>query len=301
MTTREKILAALVGLLIAGWALSGVWQRYQNALSTRRAALNAAREQLGEAQLADARGRDAMQRLAAWQERSLPADRQQAQALYRTWLLEQMQAAGLNGSIDLDANSPGADAYSTVGYTLRVKGELVATTRFLHAFYNSNQLHKITQLRFRPQEEGKVLDATIKVEGLLVKGTAREGELATGQNERLRLADAEAYQKSIVGRNVFVAHKPAENEQSNTTDEAAQAIVSFVSAGQRPQAWVTLGTSGKVLRLTVGDEIHVGDFHGEVAEISRKGMVITNEGSRQLVKVGKTLRDALPLEDGNDA
>ena len=95
MTQREKILAAAVAAMVLLWGSGRMWTRYNNSMAAKRTQLIAAQERLGQAKLALAQGEAAMNHRAAWQQRSLPADREAAQSLYRVWLETQFKAAGL--------------------------------------------------------------------------------------------------------------------------------------------------------------------------------------------------------------
>src|SRR5690606_36942700 len=96
-----------------------------------------------------------VERLDAWRERSLPSDERQAGTLYQNWLLQLMDSP----VVKLQNAQVEAARASRLGENLRLpftvsgRGSLAQVTAFLHGFYRSGQLHKITRLTLAPQED----------------------------------------------------------------------------------------------------------------------------------------------------
>ncbi len=74
------------------------------------------------------------------------------------------------------------------------------------------------------------------------------------------------------------------------------AIVSAIlEVDDRPQVWLLVKTSGKLLKLHEGDAVEVGQFKGKITKISRLDVEIESEGKRQLIALGENLRQAATL------
>jgi hypothetical protein len=52
-------------------------------------------------------------------------------------------------------------------------------------------------------------------------------------------------------------------------------------------------TTNENLRLVAGDELKVGKFAGKVVEVRPQQMVIEVEGERQIIPLGKFLREGV--------
>ena len=304
MTQREKLLALVVLTIFVAVLANTAVKRYFEEVDRREKALMAARDQLGETKLAAARGRRAMEQVEAWQKRSLPDDRQLAQAQYKTWLVEKLKHAGLENSIHSLPNAARGAAYESVGYRIKAEGELDAIITFLEDFYRCDQLHKITFLQLQPKADSTKIDVSINVEALMVQGADKTQSVSEGVSDRLQLADVEAYRNSVVSRNIFKPFTPEEQTassegESTPTDEAANAFVTFISGGQ---VWITVrvGEPHRVLRLRQGDKIEIAGFQGKIEEVRRQAVVVASGEQRLLFAWGKNLSEGRQLTDDRD-
>jgi hypothetical protein len=176
MTKREKILAAIVLLVLLLFGGSRLKGRYDRALSEKRNQLYQAREQRDAAVLELARGREAVEKLAAWQDRSLPQTPELAQSIYRTWLMERSRAAGLTvDDVDPNQRLSSTDAYATIGYTISARGTSKSLVTLLYDFYRSPLLQQVTRLQVRPATDPSQLSITLQVEALAVPGSTNAG------------------------------------------------------------------------------------------------------------------------------
>jgi hypothetical protein len=192
--------------LWAGWKGIG---KYQTALGDLRDESRQAQGELGSAKLELLQSDEAMQNLDRWQEESLPEDPEVAQTEYRAWLVDRLGESGLkfNNVRRVGARSEG-EAYTAITYTAHADGKLDQITRFLHTFYDSPQLHKITVLKLTPMPEGGELAMDVTIESLIVHGTTRKEGIAEGSSGRLALENVDAYVESIKGRNLFTQYTP---------------------------------------------------------------------------------------------
>ena len=192
-TIREKFLVATVLCLLLLWGGGELWQRYDNALALKRSNLITARGQFDDAQLALERGRLARKQLDSWQKRSLPADREVAQSLYRVWLETQFKQAGLTiDDIQPSQQLAPAAGYTAIGYTVSARGSLKSLTALLLEFYRSTLLQQITRLQLRSATDPSQLNVTLQTEALIVSGTGNE-KLPEGVAKRPASANAAEY------------------------------------------------------------------------------------------------------------
>jgi hypothetical protein len=302
VTIREKMLAAAVGSIAVLWGGGRMWTKYDRAVTEKRAQVLAATERLGEAKLALLQGEAAMSQLDAWQKRSLPADRAQAQLQYRVWLEQQLAKAGLTiEEFQPSQRLTPAAGYSAVGYNVNFRGPLKSVTNFLHEYYRSPLMHQITRLNLRPDMNPGLLKVSLNTEALILPGTINE-KLPEGTQERTAKPKAADYATSIGGRNVFTAYKPPRPEQPPRVvrdtppppkfDDAKFAFfTATIQVDGRYQAWIHIRTTNETLRLFEGDAVKVGQFEGKIVAIEPRSIVVKSGDEEMRVELGQNLRD----------
>ncbi|MEM9186004.1 MAG: hypothetical protein AAGB00_05845, partial [Planctomycetota bacterium] len=194
MNHRERNLAIGVAVLIGGWAASVGWGAYQRALDRRSSAVIDAELSLDTARVREEQVRKlVLEDLAGYQARSLPADPQVAQQAYRGWLIDQLEAAGLDfADVKLTERRPRGEAYTSLGYSANAEGGLAEVTRFLHGFYASPMLHKLTLLKLTPRDRGR-LQMNVQVRALAVRGADLTEGVPAGESARPLLGGVDAY------------------------------------------------------------------------------------------------------------
>ncbi|MEN1679206.1 MAG: hypothetical protein AAGJ46_06405 [Planctomycetota bacterium] len=318
MTSRERNLAIGVAALLAAWGLWNAFGWYQGAVETGRQAVTDAQDRLDTARKKQREVLAAVERLEAYQQQSLPADPQVAQQEYTAWLIDQLEAAELDfQDVALTDKRPQGEAFTSLGYTATATGTLEQVTRLLHAFYDSPLLHKMTRLQLVPIGNNR-LRATLGVQALVVAGADRKEGVPEGGSGRPRLGGAEAYLASLGDRNLFKPYVPPPPPRPPTPprpvvkrsppppppkfDDAAHAYVTgIVGAGDRLKAWITVRTTGEVLRLGAGDELKVGLIDGRVESVAGKRMIYSADGARYATPLGSHLREAKKLGDAEPA
>jgi hypothetical protein len=86
-----------------------------------------------------------------------------------------------------------------------------------------------------------------------------------------------------------------------TFDDAKHTYVSGITSNSRGdwELWLTIRTTGQVLRLKEGDRISVGSIQGVVGRIREKDVVVETDERRLLVSKGANLLEGqeLPAKD----
>ena len=312
MTKREKNLAIVVAALLVltgGWWL---WGKYQTALATRQSDYADAELSLGDKKLDQAKARAKLERLEQYQARSLPTDPQVAQLEYRAWLIDRVKEAGLDmEDVTLTENRSSGDDYTSLGYSAQASGDLREVTKFLHAFYDSSLLHKLTSLKLIPTR-GDELSVSFTVEALAVRGAVRKSGMPPEGSGRPALGDADAYLASIVERDLFTRYTPPRPPRPKPIqkprpvvqkpppkpkfDDAAHAYVTaLVGLGDRWQAWITVRTTGERLQLTQGDALKVGLLKGKVESVDARQIVVRTDDKLFATPLGSNLREGKEL------
>jgi hypothetical protein len=308
---REKILGAVVLALVALLGGKALLDRYTRAVDLGRSQVENAKTRLTEADRALADGRAALQRIEAWQEHSLPDDREKALSLYKGWLLAKAKGAGL--VVEDIAPSPrttSSAAFQAIGFQIEASGSLSAVAAMLYEFYRSPQLHQITRLRLSRPPGATQLQATMDVEALSLPGAVATDSVPEGDSKRLKLASAAEYQKSLSERDLVSVYKPPRPPRDTTRrdppapprfDDAELARLSaVVGNGKGWQAWIYVRTTGETLRVAAGDPIKVGALEGQIVSVEQRSMVFESGEKKFRVALGETLRSGKEIKVERD-
>ncbi len=239
-----------------------------------------------ETELADAR--KAAKELAALQLRSLPSNPEVARSLYQGWLLELVKYVEFaNPNVDSGEPMNNKGLFRTIQFSVRGRGTLEQLTLFLYEFYSAGHLHQIRSLNITPLQRSDELDLAMAIETLILPKADRQDELTTVGSDRLASAEYEEY-LSIPRRNLFgVGGSP------DPTDFAYLTAVNYIDG--QPQAWFTLRSEDRVLKLRQGETLEIGEFRGVLAEMTRHDVVLESEGERWLMTIGDNVAQAFAL------
>jgi hypothetical protein len=306
MSEREKFLAAIVGGLIA---LAGIWylySGYNDSVAVGRSQLATAQGELQKVKHAITRGERAVKQIEAWQQQSLPSNREKALSLYKAWLLDKAKAAGL--TID-DINpavqvTPPTSGFSAIGYQLTGSGSLSSVISLLYEFYRTPLLHQVARLQLDRPPGATQLRITFQAEALILPGAEATASLPQGETKRLRLASLGEYQKSLGERDlvtVYTPPKPVETAKTDRPappkfDDAEHAYFSgSTGIGDKFEAWVHVRTTGETLHLSPGESFKVGEFEGQVVSVEPRSMIFQSGNHKYRVALNQTLRKGTEL------
>lgn len=315
MNQREKMLAAAVLVLVV--ALTGNWLygKYQRTLDSRFDDFIEAQEKLNDLERKLALGRAAVRKLQDWQARSLPADREKALTLYKSWLLEKAKQSGLEvNDINPSSRPSASSAYTSVGYQIKAKGSLESVAAMLYEFYKSPQLHQVTKLIMsRPQGASKI-EVALDVEALSLPGADATDALPEGDSQRLKLASLEEYKKTLADRDLVNVYTPPRPPRAETTkrdtppappkfDESELAHFTGTSgAANALEAWINVRATGETMHLSAGDPIKIGALEGKIVSIENRSLVYESDGKKFRVTLGDSLRKGKEVaSDGSTA
>ena len=290
MQKREQILAIGFGLVVAAYAGNWLFQTaLDGPLAERHAKTVRLQEDIARRQRDLRQARAAAKELAAWQAQSLPSDVQIARSLYQAWLLELVDAIGLqNRDVDSGEAVNRKGMYQALSFSVRGRGTLDQLTRFLDSFYRAGHLHQIHSLSVTPLSRSGELDLSIGIEALVVSGADRKDQLAARASDRLASSTLADY-RTIVTRNLFGVGSADADAADHTY------LTAVLDVDGEPEAWFTLRATDTILKLRQGQAIDVDQFHGVIAEIVDSDVIIQSDDERWLITVGESLARASTL------
>ncbi len=202
---RERLFAIIVGcvavVLVGYFVYSWIAGQFRN----RATEIATLQKDIKDRERTANKGRAAARKIAQYEERSLPANPEIAATHYQTWLITEMELAGLDAPKMSLASQQGGDkdAFIKQAYQIDAKGTLPQVVELLHSFYRMDWLHRITSLTLSPIKDSKWLDIKMTVETLSLRKASNVDKLVPRPSNRLTLGNAEAYYDAVVGRNLF--------------------------------------------------------------------------------------------------
>jgi hypothetical protein len=222
----------------------------------------------------------------------LPSKREVAASLYQDWLLEQVAKAGFKmPNVDSGEAVNRKDLYIRLPFSVRGRATLEQLTQFLYQFYSANHLHQVQRINITPVPKSEELELSLGIEALVLPGADRTDRLSDEHSQRLASEDFTAYQP-ILERNLF-------GQSAAGVDPADFAFLTAVlDVGGTAQAWLTVRTTGEILKLKQGESFEVGQFRGTVTEIASPDIIIDSDEERWLLTLGEKLSQATALPPG---
>ena len=204
MNQRERMLATIVGALLIIAVGAYAWDWVSRQFRQRHGVISALESQIEERELLERRGQRAETRIRAYQQRSLPGEREMALSLYQEWLLDLVDDVGLaDPNVDGQPPRPQGDVYWQLVFRVGGTGTLDQFTDLLFRFYSVNHLHRIAHMVFKPNRDSNEFTVDMRVEALVVQGAEDRGTLRTGPSDRLAMSDRADYAEAVISRNMF--------------------------------------------------------------------------------------------------
>ncbi|HVX10488.1 MAG TPA: hypothetical protein VHC22_04870 [Pirellulales bacterium] len=148
---RERILAWGAGTLLTLAVVQFGYNSVQGLFDERQTQKDALNRDITDKNAALERGARAGKKLAAWKQRSLPADLVLARSLYKNWLARLLERTRLaKASVTLGAEVPKLGIYTKMSVNVRGQGTMEQVVQLLFDFYQADQLHSIRQMTLTP-------------------------------------------------------------------------------------------------------------------------------------------------------
>lgn len=287
--TRQNILIGVFGLLVAVFGGQWAWEKsVAGPLARRREQAIRLQRQIDQrkAELEQFQ-RDAEQ-LAIWESQSLPSDPEIARSLYSDWLRGLAGRLGLlSPTVDAREASRPADSFHLLSVAVQGRGSTAQWVRFLLEFYRAGHLHQIRSMSVTPLDNGRLLECSLGIEALILPSADRDDRLSSVPGDKLAFDNWEDYEL-IVHRNLF-----APSSDSDPTEQTFLTAVNYISGN--PEAWFTIRTEDKLMKLRKGESLEIGRFRARIAEIVDPDVILESQGERWLLSIGESLSQALAL------
>jgi len=206
MNQRERVLAIVVGLLMAGAVLYYGGKRVASVFTARADRIQELNEEISAKELQQARGMRARRLLDAYSERAMPSDEVLANSRYRAWLHEWAESADIRDAdvkwvtkqtITLDKER----IHDIHQFSVVCHGDLPQLVQLLYDFYRQDYLHRVKLLHARPLKD-KRLSMKFTIEAVSMPGVD-DKELSQMPSARLAHDTLEDYFNVIVRRNIY--------------------------------------------------------------------------------------------------
>lgn len=223
MTQRERILAFAVGGVLAIVLLQWGFTKFKDARSSRDQQIAQLEAEVQNAELVQAMGLDATERMEGFIARSLPSDADRAGGEYAAWLLGLMEASGVR-NVDVKnlnyAAAGGTEVYRVFSYRGTATGTMEEIVWLLHTFHLTDYLHRIRTLEIKPSaREIDQIDLVMEL-NVLALNEAAPDQPPPGDPSPLVAGDYESYAEPILDRNLFSPPNEAPRYEGGSSIEA---------------------------------------------------------------------------------
>ncbi|HEV3342723.1 MAG TPA: hypothetical protein VG125_20290 [Pirellulales bacterium] len=136
-----------------------------------------------------------------------------------------------------------------------------------------------------PRTDGPKYELVLAIEALSLPGGDRPDQLSDAKSDRLAYTEVDAYRKTITERNFFSPYQPVvENDPAADTY-----VTAVVKKEGKYQVWISLRSSGKMLKLYEGETFDLGKEKATISRIDRGTVEIEAGGRRREVALGNNL------------
>lgn len=205
MTSREKLLALLVGLLVLGMGVFWIGSTVQDAFKTRATNETRKLEQLKKQDFTLKRAILADRDLRDYKSRSLPSNLELARAQYEAWLAKLLASAEIAKPQFQCKSKPKRKSDDPVTITWRVSGTggLDQLNELLYQYYSLDTLHRMSALKLVTIPESRNLQISFDTQVLVLANTEPENKLDPTRKSAWAIAHGPEHVAKIVERNMM--------------------------------------------------------------------------------------------------
>ena len=294
--------AALVALMVLRYgynSLSGMFEEREKQITSLQ-------NDIERKKLLVVKAQRAAKRLADYEARSLPSDREAARSQYQHWLMTTVDKSGLVGGVTSQTPQSQRGVFERFTFTVNASGTLPQVVKLLHDFAAVNHLHQLRMISLKPVDDGKRLEVLVSIEAIALPTAQNATQLVSKPSDRLKLPNLAAYQKAIVDRNVFAEYTPPQRERAVIADVRPPTppfdpakyttVTGIINEFGRPEVWLNNRTSGDILKLSEGGQFEVGDVSGTIRAIGADAVEVSIDGQLLKLTLGQNLREATPVQ-----
>ena len=209
MSDREKLLGLLVGLLLAVFAVFGVFRSVQSGLRARTANITNMNRKIQQEEEKKALGLKDAVLVQQFKLRSLDANPDKAHLDFSHWLEMQVEEVGLNRKlVRYNDVRKSTDDYKELTYTVSGEGNIRQVRDLLYRIQSADTLHRVERFSLRQaNDELKQLKLELGIAALSM-GDIEEPKTPVGTVVESKLGKTLEDYDVIVTRNIFA---PANN------------------------------------------------------------------------------------------
>jgi hypothetical protein len=208
MNPREKLIAAAIGVLIAGVVAWFAMSWYFGQLEQRENQLEKLQADVKKKKTDQRNANLAAERLAKYEAQSLPPDAEVAKSLYEQWLLQiasEVEPKLAAPTITAKAPAPVRGIFSRLSFTVKTQAELPQIIDLLYRIQRVDWLHRIDSVSLVPRNDSRLIDVTLTVSALSMRSAPRASKLTEVIAEKYKDTKLADYREPIVNRNFFGA------------------------------------------------------------------------------------------------
>ena len=220
MSQRERLLAILVGGALSLFVLQWGFNKYRDAVNTRRNQISTLQDEKVRIEEQLLAGAYADRQMGEYLSRSLPSDVERAQADYQKWLLGMLQENRLrNFNVGAPTTIPISGLYQKFGLLVTGETTMPDLLGLLHAFYAKDYLHRISKISISRARIGEGMQLTMNIDAIALNSAAADAD-PPGTNSWRVDPSASAYIDPIMNRNLYELPNEAPRYSGSTTLEA---------------------------------------------------------------------------------
>lgn len=201
---RERVLAIALGSVVGLVVLWMGYSRLSAAYTSRYTTITGLNKKISDRKKLEREALLAGTRMAGYRRISLPENQDVARSEYQNWLLECVGKAKLaSPQVNVGPTRTVANLCSEFTFIVGGRGDLRQAVGLLYDFYQPGYLHRISRLSLKPVPETKLLDISLTIHAIALEKADESERLPPILAKRLSQPDLAAYEKAIVGRNIF--------------------------------------------------------------------------------------------------
>ena len=303
MKSRERILAvafvAVLVLVVAVPRLVGSGSPWRS----RHAKLQSLKTRLTAAEALARRQHNSSRWLAEMTDRTLPADRSRAQALYQTALTSLLGDLGVSGALVSPAGvRPEGDNLAFISAELEFRTDQQGVARVLEAVRSASIQTRVVQLSIEKADFDKPaeLSARMTLEAVSLRWSPPRDQLV--------LASPKAVPATPMATGGLLQYFPVPEskshtpiaESSSTSPETVPDIVqpspareimlvALLGNARGTEAWLYDRLTGESIVISASDSLDFLGLRGEVQDVNREMLVVSVAGKVQQLRLGEML------------
>jgi hypothetical protein len=236
MTKRERLLAALVGLLVLVAVLFYSVQKIRGVFRSQTDQVQQLEKEIRDKTRMVRLSQEQRDRLETYKRRSLPSEVEKARALYQNWLFGLVKEVGFeDAQVDVLPARGEKGVYQMLSFKVTGRGDLRRVVDFLYRFYSADLLHRIRHLYAKRTPGTRHLTLSFSIDAISLPEAASKDKLNDQPSKRLRRGDQADYLAAILGRNLSgPANKEPALEPIGSKTAYLNSPFSFVVAARDP-------------------------------------------------------------------